>query len=188
MRHPYLDAHEIVPNLWQGSFPIPGTTLQRAGFKVLVLCASELQFEEDTFPGLNIIRAPNEDSKHLSRLRLRIALAAAKDSAKAIRAGQRVLVTCAAGLNRSGLVSALTLHALYGWSGPKCIQQVQQKRVSSLVCPDLTALCNPKFVEVLSRLKEMKRKSVAKYVHEIVRDDHQPQAHPEGPLVVVARR
>ena len=154
--HPFLDANEITPLLWQGSVPPRGDRLNQVGIKVLVLCAREWQFREkpEPFLGVRIIRAPNDDSPKypLTREKLRIALWAAGEVSRAIQAGEQVLVTCAAGLNRSGLVSALTLHKLYGWSGERCIRQVQEKRRNSAAHPGLGALSNPEFVTALRRL------------------------------------
>ncbi len=55
------------------------------------------------------------------------------------------MVTCMAGINRSGLVSAVTLHMMTGRSGKDCVRHIQQCRPG--------ALRNPRFVEWLSTLK-----------------------------------
>ena len=55
----------------------------------------------------------------------------ARKVANAIRAGQVVLVTCAAGLNRSGLISALALCGL-GLSPTKAIARVRLCRPGAL--------------------------------------------------------
>lgn len=60
-------------------------------------------------------------------------------------------MTCAAGLNRSGLVSALTLHLLLGWGGKRCAAHVQGKRMTR---DGRHALYNQEFVRALCRLPE----------------------------------
>lgn len=129
-RHPLVEANEIMPNLWQGSVPPQGWLLAHAGFRALVLCAREHQYPASSYPGIRVIHAPNDDSIRfpLTREKLRVAVRAARQVAEALRAGQSTLVTCAMGLNRSGLVSALTLHIFYGWSGDQCIAQIRTRR------------------------------------------------------------
>lgn len=147
-----MDAHEIVPGLWQGSAPIQGTALAEKGFGAVVLCAMEHQPTEDKFPGLKVIHAPNADdfSRLPSRSELEIAVSAANQVARLVDEGQKVLVTCWQGRNRSGLVSALALHNLTGQSGFACILRVRAKRRKSL--------SNPGFQEVLSKIKRIELK------------------------------
>lgn len=149
-----LDANEIVPFLWQGSLPIPGDGVREAGFQVLVLCAREYQLEPENYPGVQVVHAPNDDSVQfpLTREKLSVAVTAARAVAKAVRAKQKTLVTCAAGLNRSGLVSALALHLLNGWAGDQCIMVVRKFRPRSRVHPG-RSLSNPEFVMALNRLR-----------------------------------
>ena len=150
-----IDAHEITPGLWQGSIPPTGSELERAGFTVLVLCAQDYQFqgEDYLFPGVRIVRAPNVDD-YYEELTREVAITAAKEVVQEVVREGKALVTCVAGLNRSGLVSALTLHLLYGWPGKKCIQQVRRKRMTVILHPQHYPLSNPKFVEALEALPE----------------------------------
>lgn len=148
-----IDAHEIAENLWQGAFPPPGASVRDAGFDTIVLCARELQMPTDAYPGVRIVYAPNDDSVQfpLTREKLRVAIQAAAEAKKDVQAGRRVLVTCAAGLNRSGLVSALILHQLFGWAGSECVRVVRAKRVGSKRHPG-RALCNAEFTAAIRRL------------------------------------
>lgn len=150
-KHALLDAHQIVPNLWQGSKPPLGSRVAQAGFKCLVLCAREIQPPVTSFPGVRVVHAPNDDSVQLplTRDKLAVALAAARTVALAVSQGDNCLVTCAAGMNRSGLVSALALHLLYGWPGGRCIQRVRDKRGPHHT---FTPLSNPEFVQALQKL------------------------------------
>lgn len=151
-----MDAHEIVPGLWQGSLPPPGDEVKTRGFTQLVLCARELQPPAELFHDVAVVYAPNDDSPEyggLNREKLRTALQAAKKVVENLKSGGKSLVTCAAGANRSGLVSALALHLLYGWSGNKCINQIRRKR---RVRGGYTPLSNTQFVAALQKLKAKK--------------------------------
>jgi hypothetical protein len=150
-----VDANEIAPFLYQGSAPADGDHLAKAGFHLVILCANEYQPPKEQFlGGIDVIHAPNDDnpSRAPTRQELQLAIAAAKQAAERVRDGKHVLVTCMAGLNRSGLVSALTLHMLFGWAGAQCASHVQSKRHH--------ALCNPQFVKVLSTLRPKPPRSI----------------------------
>jgi protein-tyrosine phosphatase len=153
VKHDEIDASEIAPGLWQGSIPPRGKKLSRLGFDQLVLSAREWQFKPEQFPGVDVVNAPNDDHAELyplTRDKLRTAVQAARGVVEALARGQKVLVTCAGGMNRSGLVSALSLHLLYGWAGIRCIQEVRAKRGPGK--DGYTPLSNDEFVDVLSRL------------------------------------
>jgi hypothetical protein len=134
---------QIAPHLWQGSQPIEGDAVAKAGYRVLVLCADEYQPAMSRFIGLeDVIYAPNDDGfRPFSPLQKVTAQIAAGRVADYVRKGKNVLVTCMQGRNRSGLVSALTLHNLYGWGGTRCVHHVQSRRWN--------ALTNDEFVQYL---------------------------------------
>jgi protein-tyrosine phosphatase len=133
-----LDINKIVENLWQGAIPPRGDTLVKKGFQVLVLCASENQ-NADAYPGLQVICAPGDDDERVHRMErdLKVWIPAAQQVADAVRQGKKVLVTCMAGLNRSGMVIALALRELTGWSGPAIVKHMKAQRPY--------ALCNSTF-------------------------------------------
>jgi len=117
-----------------------------------VLCAREHQYPSLYFPDVAVANAPNDDNAAygpLTREKLQTALQAAHRVVKTVKAGKAALVTCAAGLNRSGLVSALALHLLYGWSGDRCIKQVRSRRPSKKM---IKPLSNSDFTRVLRNL------------------------------------
>lgn len=136
-----LDADEILPGLYQGSGPPPGDAVQRCGFDLLVLAAEE--YQPAMFFGVGVIRMSLQDANLTIGEWLDANLVAA-DVAKAVRAGKKVLVTCYAGINRSGLVTALAVHALTGWSGDQIVKHIRQ-------CRD-GALSNEAFVKAIRRL------------------------------------
>lgn len=142
-----LDANEVHPGIWQGSVPPEGELLADLGFGGLVLCAMEHQPEAARFPGLQVVHAPNDDnfSRLPTREELKLAFQAAREVARLVSEGSPVLVTCQMGRNRSGLVSALSIHLLTGLGGTECLLQVCSHRKG--------ALGNPGFQETLGRLQ-----------------------------------
>jgi hypothetical protein len=145
---PQLDVSRVLPGLYIGSKPMPGPHLCRAGFDALVLCAEEIQPPSALFPGVLVIHAGIRDDCDLSRSERLLALRAATEVARLVRRGQRVLVTCQQGRNRSGLVTAAAVHMLTGVSGRRAASHVQRRRQTPLG----PALSNPCFVELLRRL------------------------------------
>lgn len=136
-----FDASQIAPRLYQGSAPPPGVELRARGFDLLVLAAEEIQPPAWTFPGVRVIHAPSDDSSIIPE---QSAHAAALEVAHALKAGKRVLVTCAMGLNRSGIITALALWYYTGRSGRECVTLVQARRKQ--------ALCNRDFAAYVSSL------------------------------------
>lgn len=134
-----IDAHQIVDRLWQGSFPEPGSRLREHGFDVLVLCAKELQPPDALYHDLEVIHAGIDDGPVTPKLE-RVARRAAAQVTKALRANKKVLVTCAQGRNRSGLVVGLVLKKV---TDRDVVDFIQRRRPN--------ALTNPHFVELLRR-------------------------------------
>jgi protein-tyrosine phosphatase len=124
-----IDANKIAPRLWQGADPPKGGLLRQLGFRVLVLCAEECQYPPSAFPGIRIINAPMDDAWYVAS---ETARRGANQAAELWRRGAPVLITCHMGLNRSGLVSALTLRAITGCSGNQAMLAIQRKRPNAL--------------------------------------------------------
>jgi protein-tyrosine phosphatase len=135
-----LDATRISPGIFQGSLPPTGTEVRDCGFHVLVLAASEYQPSSRMFPGVVVVRAPMEDAE-ITKTQWRLAIMTAYLIAEEIRKGKRVLVTCNAGRNRSGLIVALTLLLLTGERSNTIIRHVKARRRG--------ALTNPTFVSAI---------------------------------------
>lgn len=127
-----IDANCITPRLWQGSDPPKGSVLQELGFHTLALCAQEHQYPSKFYPGLRVLHAPLDDSFYVPADE---AMSAARVLADEHRVGRKVLVVCHMGLNRSGLVSALTLWHLSGRAGADCLGCVQARRPGALFNP-----------------------------------------------------
>lgn len=120
----------------------------RTGFHVLVLCASELQIPAVHFPGVEVFHVSLEDdsSKPVADPEWVAIERVARRVMRRLRAGRRVLVTCAAGLNRSGIVTAAALHYLTGRGGHHTAQFVSRRRVVG----GTNALYNKAFVAALT--------------------------------------
>lgn len=129
-------GYVLDPFLGQGDFPEHQTRFSPT-FNCLVLCAFERQPPNYVYPDVVVLRAPIDDSL-LTHAEAKIASEVAKNVALRIRHGQKVLVTCAMGRNRSGLVSGLTLITL-GFSAEQAIRRVRRARVNALSNPSFTA-------------------------------------------------
>jgi protein-tyrosine phosphatase len=144
---PKLDATRLVPKLYQGGQVSAVGPLLAAGFDAVVFCAVEIQPPSHLLQGVRALYCPLTDdpSRPLYPAEWMQARETGIEVAQLLREGKRVLVTCAQGRNRSGLVSAIALHILTGASGPKCVARIQKRRAN--------ALTNPQFVRALARLR-----------------------------------
>jgi hypothetical protein len=84
-----------------------------------------------------VLRAKMDDTENLQKIYERgyykMAHDTAKKAAKLWKDGHNLLITCHAGLNRSGLVSGLTLHYITNASGWLCAKRVVQRRQYALI-------------------------------------------------------
>lgn len=138
-----IDASRITGELYQGSAPPIGDELAKAGFDTVILTAVEYQPASALFPGVEVLRLPMEDvpvrltyeqSRRVAELARMVKLRLAR--------GSRVLVTCRAGLNRSGLLVATFLTQEAGMRPVDAVRLVRARR-SAL------ALNNPAFVHAV---------------------------------------
>lgn len=141
-----LDVAKIAPKLWIGAAPPQGAAVGESGFESLVLCAVDWQPPEAQYPGVELKRAPFRDKPDVTSEEIKIAFDAARWTAERIKRGQRTLVTCMAGKNRSGLVCALALSMASGLDPAKCGEIVRRQR-------GLDALSNARFVDILNQAR-----------------------------------
>jgi protein-tyrosine phosphatase len=130
-----FDTNRIYGRLFQGAAPQEGPLVSNLGFDVLVLCAEEYQPSAERFPGVEeVIHMPTSDYDYIPPTKAHIALVweTARKVVRYLENDKAVLVTCMAGLNRSGLVSAISLHLWLGISGDNACTQVQNARVDAL--------------------------------------------------------
>ena len=110
--------------LHMGSAPPPGPL---PGFQLLVLAAREYQ-PEGAFPYQRVIHAGMDDGPPVTSEEASSAVASAVAVAQAMSRGETSLVTCWAGLNRSGLIAALALVFAHGATGDSAIAAVRRAR------------------------------------------------------------
>lgn len=143
-----LDYSWIVDGrLAQGAYPGADPSLWKH-FDVIVYTAEERQpIAPRLPPGKKVLRAPLDDAPRLpTPVEESYLLAVVPAVERALRAGQRVLVTCQAGRNRSGLVVALVLMRLYPRESVATIVAAMQRRRRPLSGP---VLSNEHFVRRL---------------------------------------
>jgi hypothetical protein len=136
----------VYRGLFQGGFLAPYA--ESRFYELHVGCAVEVPPNGDYAGRAKHLMLDDPDPRTLKPRWSRNVLAAAKDVAEAVARGHRVLVTCAMGWNRSGLVSALALCRL-GFSPEDAMRTVRRARGSG-------ALSNKSFrraVLVLSALQ-----------------------------------
>lgn len=139
-----LDANEILPGLWFGSFPTVGN-LREGGFTALAVVAEERAYPDLSirFPGLTIIVAKLRDEP-LTTDAVQTAIGTARNVHRLWKDGGTVLIVCQAGVNRSALVTAMILHLARGVSGAEAVHAIRRARPG--------ALTNSSFLEYLLRL------------------------------------
>ena len=126
-----LDFHWILDGkLAQGAYPRP--PIEAFGpFDVVVFCAEELQPRLVALPRTKkAVYVPMDDNPYQP-----VPAADAKKVrevgamlAKEVLTGRRVLVTCAMGANRSGLVTGMTLISL-GHPGAEAVALIRERRI-----------------------------------------------------------
>lgn len=141
------EASHIIGTLYQGDRPPLGADL--TDFDLLVLCAQEWQprVRDGTFIGVGeVYHCPLDDAgwRPLDPCEIAAITTAAKTVAMYLRANKKVLVTCAAGLNRSGVVSAMAMRMAYGVTPPRAIMLVRHARGQF-------ALSNASFVRLIEQ-------------------------------------
>lgn len=138
-----IDAHEIIPGVWQGAEPPAGWALSEAGFEILVLAAREAQWSADEFPGLIVYRVPLDDEvRPFSATELQRIEEIVEQVAMHAAVGRKTLISCVMGINRSGFITARVIQKLTGSSAGQAIAQVKRRRKP-------VALTNPAFVRTL---------------------------------------
>lgn len=119
---------------------------------VIGLFAQEYQ-PDDPYGRYELLKIGYDDNPDAGPVELSSVASLADSAADTIsdrlRAGKHCLSSCAAGLNRSGLVSALALMKLTGASPGDAVRHVRQTRGLQGGFPPLF---NPRFVEIIHDL------------------------------------
>ena len=141
------EASEVAPGLYVGSKPAHG----RHPYDVIVLAAEEYQPHATRFPGAHVIHVPLDDApwRQMRPDEIADAVRIGEVVARHLRAGRRVLVTCAMGLNRSSLVAAIAMHDVHGMGADEIIARIRRARGE-------WALSNPNFEKLLRAVVDVK--------------------------------
>ena len=151
----YSDYDQIHTNLYQGSYPKPHKDLADH-FDVIVYTAMEKQPTAAALKALpksvTVKKFPLDDDPYqpVTREQLDGLVREARQLAGLLRSGKRVLITCAMGMNRSGILTALTLMVATGCSGRTALHTVQTKRRA--MDDGTRALFNPIFSRFVQTL------------------------------------
>jgi len=150
-RSGYTDYHWLIKNkLAQGGYPDPPEDAFEI-FDVVVFCAEEAQprgIHEP--PGKHAVFVPMDDNLYrpIDYPSAKVLDKVAAECVQQILMGRKVLSSCWAGANRSGLVSAMTLMKLKGMTGSSAVRHIQKRRKPK----EVDALANPMFVQFLQSL------------------------------------
>lgn len=145
----YTNFSWIVPGLAQGAYPGKHPGPPTEGFHVadvIVFCAEEKQppkgYRAPT--GKLVVRVPFDDDiyRPVPPEVGQIFHEVAAGTAKYLKSGAKVLSTCAMGLNRSGVITALTLMHAYGMQPNDVIRLIRGRRHKD-------ALMNPMFEQFI---------------------------------------
>lgn len=142
-------------SLYQGSYPKLDKDLGQH-FDVVVFTAVEKQPKPAALKSVPksvvIKKFPLDDDPYqpVTRDQAAALMQAAKELGYLVKSGKRVLITCAMGMNRSGLLTALTLMATTGCNGRNAVQTVQSRRRA--MDDGTRALFNPIFARFVQTL------------------------------------
>lgn len=130
----FLDANWIIPNrLAIGAMPHRLETVWDHGFDYLFIAAAEHAWAKDIDScNTRIGLLPLYDQPSLTLWEKHKLTLASKFIAKLVRKGFKVLIVCNAGLNRSGLVTALTIKELLKINGLTASKLVRKARKGTL--------------------------------------------------------
>lgn len=147
-----LYSHISGGSLWQGDKIDVLGLIDQPNQKIDVLCLMAREIQPEGFPSnLEVIRQGINDRDDLSDSEYKDILSKTDKAsdllADRIRDGQQVLSSCAAGLNRSGLVSAMTLMKLAGMQPAEAVYSVRKGRGPE-------ALFNSTFVKMLGDITD----------------------------------
>jgi protein-tyrosine phosphatase len=144
-----VNADRVAKNLWVGGVPTDPAEVDE-NFDALVLSAKEFQdvFPVHQYPGTYVIHAPmvdgNPSTEEIAR-----ALDAGIKVFELNSKGKKVLVTCAAGVNRSALIAALAM-VVGGVPADGAVNKIRKNRKA---LSGSMPLFNPFFVNVLKTIE-----------------------------------
>ena len=147
----YEWQNEIMPRLHVGGAPFYRgvANYDLAGVDTIVLCADNFQYEGREWlfgKDVKLLRCPFADTHTIPAAEWRVVRHTANTIASRYKQGETVLVTCAAGINRSALVMALGMLEIWPeMSAEQVIDTIRRRRKLDFG----EALFNQKFVELI---------------------------------------
>lgn len=130
----FLDANWVIPNrLAIGAMPHSVNIVWNHGFDYLLVMAAEHSWAKETGPHrawVDVI--PLYDEPKLTIKEKDKLSRASKRVVKLLKNGFKVLITCNAGLNRSGLMTAMVVRELYKVNGLVASRLIQRARRGTL--------------------------------------------------------
>ena len=147
-------THKSGAELWQGGKADVDRLLQQGDgpISVIGLFAQEFQ-PHDPSGRYELVKLGYDDNSKAGAVELsqiaNLADGAADTLSDRLRMGKSCLSSCFVGLNRSGLVTALTLMKLAGMAPGEVVQHIRRMRTPQ---QGMVSLCNPRFVEIIHDL------------------------------------
>jgi len=153
----HFDINWVAPRVYMGAFPAPWSggslvdlprpgkpvRLRPFGFDAVAFCAYEMQPDALAYPDVQVLRVLLDDIPAIPSPEVRRELAAVVRELHSLwNDGKRVLITCAMGKNRSGLVTGLLLRSL-GFDAEQAIHDIRAAR------RHVGALTNTKFEQLI---------------------------------------
>lgn len=163
------DAHEIIPRLWLGNkrAAVNMEWLQMNNINVVMNCTKDLPFADDTeVVRRRTYRIPIDDSlrerdiNYLTTASEEVALTLLRE----YKSGAKILVHCAAGMQRSAASVAIFLMTLNRWSAEKAIRHIRSIRPIAFQ-PGVNFLASIKeyerrlFTEILPIIQQQSRRA-----------------------------
>jgi hypothetical protein len=147
--------HPSGAELWQGGMYDVDRLLRLPSDKIRVIGLFAQEYQPDDPHGYyELLKSGFDDNPDAGPVELS-KIASTADSASdtlsnRLRAGKSCLSSCAAGLNRSGIVTALTLMKVAGLDSTTAINTIRKRRPPQR---GMSPLCNPKFVHILHKMQ-----------------------------------
>jgi hypothetical protein len=128
---PFDSPSEILSDaLWMSGCPVDPGWLRAHVDLIVDVADPQLRFDPELVGAITYSKEALIDGPELPAAATLDRLVA--DVVEAVRAGRRVLVACAGGRNRSGLVVALAVRELLACPGHQALELVQSRRDNSL--------------------------------------------------------
>ena len=131
-----MTANEIIPNLWLGNIKDSQDTIFIKSIDIIINCTKDLPFQDDTKPCIRISIEDNLEAIEIANLYKYLDKVTSYIH-KHLKSGNKILVHCFAGKQRSASIVCAYLMRYCGLSLSNTTQLLQTKRIIVF-----TPLCN----------------------------------------------